>query len=83
MRHTCASWLVQAGVPDRQIMQILGHSDTHLIDVYAHLAPDTHDAVRAAWGEVRSDSRPMGDSQRLPETTSTAKGAGQTGGLGW
>jgi integrase len=83
MRHTCASWLVQAGVPDRQIMQILGHSDTHLIDVYAHLAPDTHDAVRAAWGEVRSDSRPMGDSQRLPETTSTAKSAGQTGGLGW
>jgi integrase len=54
-RHTCASWLVQAGVPDRQIMAVLGHADAHLIDVYGHLAPDAHDAVRAAWGE---DSRP-------------------------
>jgi integrase len=51
MRHTCASWLVQAGVPDRQIMAILGHADAHLIATYAHLAPDQHDAVRAAWGE--------------------------------
>jgi len=61
LRHTCASWLVQAGVPDRQIMQILGHADTHLIEVYAHLAPDRHDAVRAAWGETRSSSRPTSD----------------------
>jgi len=50
-RHTCASWLVQKGVPDRQIMQILGHADAHLIEVYAHLAPDAHDEVRRAWGE--------------------------------
>lgn len=52
MRHTCASWLVQAGVPDRRIMRILGHSNTRLIDVYAHLAPDEHDVVRAAWGSA-------------------------------
>ena len=50
-RHTCASWLVQAGVPDRKIMAVLGHADTHLIEVYAHLAPKAHDEVRAAWGE--------------------------------
>lgn len=57
MRHTCASWLVQAGVPDRQIMAILGHADNHLIATYAHLAPDQHDAVRAAWGEQPSSAR--------------------------
>jgi integrase len=51
-RHTAASWLVQAGVPDRKIMAVLGHADTHLIDVYAHLAPKAHDEVRAAWGET-------------------------------
>jgi integrase len=50
-RHTCASWLVQAGVSDRKIMAVLGHADTHLIDTYAHLAPKAHDDVRAAWGE--------------------------------
>lgn len=51
MRHTCASWLVQKGVSDRRIMQILGHADTHLIALYAHLAPKEHDEIRAAWGE--------------------------------
>jgi integrase len=81
MRHTCASWLVQAGVPDRQIMQILGHADTHLIDTYAHLAPDAHDTVRAAWGNARENSRPTADPQQLPETTSTAKSAGQMDGI--
>lgn len=76
-RHTCASWLVQAGVPDRQIMQILGHSDTHLIDLYAHLAPDRHDAVRAAWGDAPVSPRPISDPHRLSGTASAAKVAGQ------
>jgi len=49
LRHTCCSWLVQAGVSDRRIMKIMGHADAHLIDVYGHLAPDEHDDVRAAW----------------------------------
>lgn len=56
-RHTCCSWLVQAGVPDRRIMKILGHADTHLIDLYGHLAPDEHDAVRAAWGDPAQSLR--------------------------
>lgn len=57
LRHTCCSWLVQAGVPDRQIMAIMGHADTHLIDVYGHLAPDRHDAVRAAWARDTGDTQ--------------------------
>jgi integrase len=65
MRHTCASWLVQAGVPDRQIMAILGHADGHLIELYAHLAPDQHDEVRAAWGEQPLNSRRMGGARDL------------------
>lgn len=59
MRHTCASWLVQKGVPDRQIMAVLGHADGHLIEVYAHLAPEEHDEIRAAWGEPAESSRRM------------------------
>jgi integrase len=65
-RHTCASWLVQAGVPDRKIMQVLGHSNDHLIRVYAHLAPDQHDEVRAAWGE---NPRRTGDPRALRVVT--------------
>jgi len=49
MRHSCASWLVQAGVPDYEIAQMLGHSSTRIVSTYAHLAPDRHDRVRAAW----------------------------------
>lgn len=49
MRHTCASWLIQAGVPDYEVARMLGHSSTRILGTYAHLAPDRHDRVRAAW----------------------------------
>lgn len=46
LRHTCASWLVQAGVPIYTVAEILGHSGVQVTKRYAHLAP-THlaDAV--------------------------------------
>lgn len=50
LRHTAASWLVQAGVPTFEIVKLLGHSSTRLVDTYLHLAPDQHDRIRAAWG---------------------------------
>lgn len=49
MRHTCASWLIQRGVPDWEVAQILGHSSTRMLGVYAHLDPKRHDRVRDAW----------------------------------
>jgi integrase len=49
MRHTAASWAVQAGVPDRDIMKMLGHSSTALVATYAHLAADAHEKIRASW----------------------------------
>jgi integrase len=58
MRHSAASWLAQAGVPDYEIAKLLGHSSTRMVSTYAHLAPDAHDRVRAAWkvadGQVTS-----------------------------
>ncbi len=41
LRHTCASFLVAAGVSDRIASTILGHSDKRMMDVYAHLRGDT------------------------------------------
>lgn len=36
LRHTCASWLVQEGVPLDSVMKILGHSDIRTTMRYAH-----------------------------------------------
>lgn len=49
MRHTAASWLVQAGVPPFEIVKMLGHSSQRLVNTYLHLAPDQHDRIRTAW----------------------------------
>ncbi|MBA8680471.1 tyrosine-type recombinase/integrase [Stenotrophomonas tumulicola] len=40
LRHTCASWLVQAGVPLHTVSEVLGHSSMAMTRRYAHLAPE-------------------------------------------
>lgn len=40
MRHTFASWLVQAGTPLFEVQRLLGHSSINLTMRYAHLAPE-------------------------------------------
>ena len=45
LRHTCAAWLVSAGVPLPEVRDLLGHSTIAMTERYAHLAPER---VRAA-----------------------------------
>jgi site-specific recombinase XerD len=52
LRHTAASWLVQEGVPLYEVQQFLGHEDMQTTQRYAHLQPDRHDSVEAAWGRI-------------------------------
>ncbi len=45
LRHTCAAWLVSAGVPLAEVRDLLGHQSIQMTERYAHLAPEN---VRAA-----------------------------------
>lgn len=45
LRHTCAAWLVSAGVALPEVRDLLGHSTVTMTERYAHLAPEN---VRAA-----------------------------------
>jgi len=50
LRHTCASFLVATGVSDRKAAAILGHSDVRMMDIYAHLRPDSiKEAMQSAF----------------------------------
>jgi len=40
LRHTFASWLVQAGAPLTEVRDLLGHASIEMTERYAHLAPD-------------------------------------------
>lgn len=62
-RHTAASWLVQDGVPLYDVQRLLGHESFQTTQRYAHLAPDAHGSVEAAWSRsvVTHQRRTTGD----------------------
>ncbi len=54
LRHTCAAWLVSAGVALAEVRDLLGHASITMTERYAHLAPEN---VRAAVAVLDSASR--------------------------
>ena len=57
LRHTAASWLVQEGVPLYDVQALLGHESFQVTQRYAHLRPDAHGAVEAAWDRLLTHHR--------------------------
>ena len=48
-RHTCASYLIAAGLNDMQLQRYIGHSDVRTTkNVYGHLFPGDRERVAAA-----------------------------------
>ncbi|MFD2839366.1 tyrosine-type recombinase/integrase [Populibacterium corticicola] len=64
-RHTCASWLVQAGVPLYEVKRQLRHASIQTTERYAHLSPELHDPVRGAWEGLAHQWRTAG--HQIPE----------------
>jgi integrase len=56
LRHTCASWMIAAGVPLPVIQQHLGHeSITTTVNTYGHLDRSSAEAAAAAISEMLDD----------------------------
>lgn len=60
LRHTCAAWLVTAGVPLAEVHDLLGHRSIEMTERYAHLAPDNVRAAVTRLEEPTSRSRHVG-----------------------
>ncbi len=53
LRHTCASWLIQSGVPLPAVQAHMGHESIKTtIDVYGHLDRESGDRVAAAMDRI-------------------------------
>jgi len=48
LRHTCAAWLVQSGIPMRNVADFMRHRDMNTTMLYAHLAPEDKSQTAAA-----------------------------------
>lgn len=58
-RHTCASWLLLAGVPINYVQYFLGHeSITTTVDRYGHIMPAGREIVSGALSAALSASQP-------------------------
>jgi integrase len=68
LRHTCAAWLVSAGVPLTAVRDLLGHTTVKMTERYAHLAPEN---VRAAVAMIESDESRLSHVGKLKVVTTT------------
>jgi integrase len=64
LRHTCASWLVQGGVPLLEVAKLLGHSTIAMTERYAHLAPENLKAAVCVLDRLRSGYVDRGEAVR-------------------
>jgi len=64
LRHSAASFMVQAGVPLYDVSKILGHRDVRMTQRYAHLAPDHLRGAVAALDRINLAADPESPGQK-------------------
>lgn len=65
LRHTCASWLVSAGVPLPEVRDLLGHSTIEMTERYAHLAPENLKTAVSVLDRLRSGYADAGRTKTI------------------
>lgn len=70
LRHTCASWLAQAGRSMKEIQDFLGHRSVTMTNRYAHLAP-SHLRAAAAVLDTAFDVPAAAPADAPPSSEST------------
>lgn len=75
LRHSTASWLIQAGRSMAEVAEILGHSETAVAARYAHLAGTHMDAVRRVL-----DTGPAPSAPYLPHDLDLGSESGEAVG---
>jgi site-specific recombinase XerD len=63
--HTCASWLVSAGIPLREAQELLGHGGIQMTERCAHLAPENLRASMQVLDRLKSRSGHAGSREEL------------------
>lgn len=60
LRHTCASWLIAAGLPLPYVQDHLGHeSITTTVGTYGHLMPESRGRIAAALSSALTQAHPQ------------------------
>jgi len=69
LRHSCASLLLAAGVPVRDVSELLGHSDTRLtLSTYAHVLEESRARTAGVIDQVLTANLTANDSQSDSQT---------------
>jgi len=69
LRHSAASFMVQAGVPLFEVAKMLGHRDLRMTQRYAHLAPEHLRGAVAALDRIDMEDGPESPEQKAAGET--------------